>query len=71
MQRISIKRIMIVLTAVLALAAFTVLSTVRSRMLAQETSLKKAAGDYSGLKKMYSQVGNNAQPADVILDGGR
>jgi hypothetical protein len=71
MQRISIKRIMIVLTAVLALAAFTVLSTVRSRMLGQETSLKKAAGDYSGLKKMYSQAGDTPQPAEVILDGGR
>jgi hypothetical protein len=82
MQRTSIARhmklITIVLTAVLAVATFSVLSVVRSRMLAGETSLKKAAVNYSDLRKVYSQASDETDPQpthvslqDAVQDGDR
>ena len=58
--------ITIVLTAVLAVAAFAVLSVTRSKMLNDEAAVKKAAGEYSDLRRVYSQTAADGAPAPEI-----
>jgi hypothetical protein len=73
MQRTSVTRhmnlIAIVLTAMLAIASYSVLTAVRARMLAGGTTLKKAAGTYSELRKTYSQATDETDaPTHVSLE---
>ncbi len=60
-----INLITVVLTAVLAVAAFAVLSVTRSKMLNDEASVKKAAGEYSDLRRAYSQTADSAATPEI------
>jgi hypothetical protein len=54
-----------IVTAVLAVAAFAVLSVTRSKLLNDESAVKKAAGDYSDLRRAYSRTGDKSAAQEL------
>jgi len=60
-----INLITVVLTAILAVAAFAVLSVTRSKMLSDDASAKKVAGEYSDLRRAYSQTADSAPTSEI------
>ena len=63
------KGLLLVFTAVLAIAAIMILNVVRSNMLAAQRSLKTAVVEYSTISRIYAQSAapqpNLAPPAPV------